>query len=282
MISPNDHSNDPAYKLKEVTFFMDHFRKQSYDDIATMIAKDMGCFLKADGDYHDIIDYLVELEDYSKRATKQDYVWELVYIRRTSARKQGESLKEALFASDCVMKAAEHFDTICKLEPSLYNLCCRIQEYLIANDWFDNPLLQVIAGKIKQRNLAYCEKCFKEIEEQDESMYYQTGYYLYIDLYLSSKEEAEESVQFGYLSRLLSFAMKYFEEDTYYPALKNLLIAYKEATYYSEFSYAKEMENINKVIRWANLAILDGHSDMESSCVFLKQRIAQIKSSTDG
>jgi len=126
MTHQNEHSPDAGFKLKEIAYFMKHFMVKSNDSLANNIISDLNQFLKLGGDCNDIIEYLTELEEYAPKSSSEDYLWELVYARRT-IKSFFEGKENYETAVENALIATKHFDIICKLTPSNHNFCCRIE-----------------------------------------------------------------------------------------------------------------------------------------------------------
>lgn len=279
MISPRDHSFDVEFKFKEVVLFMEHFRFQSTACLAMMILKDLKRFLELGGDHSRVMPYLLELEAYSPKTANEDYVWELVYVRRIIAR-SFEVKKDYESAFEHALRSAKHFDLIVEIRPTTHNFCCRILEYLSAITMLENTKYAFLKIRQIKELYDYCRARFKEISEAKGNIYYETGSSVFLKYYkFSRKQNDPKSVSYDLLTSFIDCTVKHYQDEGDNRLLKNAMIAYQELSGYGMFSYEAEKERIQTVLGWANTAIENGADMLKESYEYLMKTVKKYEDS---
>lgn len=260
--------NDPDFKIKEIDYFIEHFRVRSHDSLATSIAEDLNGFLDLGGDCLRILSYLEELEEYAPQTGKPDFVWELIMARR-KIRNYYLAAKNHDKAFESAWRAAKHFDILCQLSPSTYHLYCRIWENLMAAQ-----CLREIKSKARQVKEIYelCYRLICEVEDDSSDFYYQIASKLYVNLYVFSVrllDPPDES--HDWLAKCIDIDMKRYETKKEPEALGHLITFYNVLTSFSKFSYEREKSRLNIVCAWADAAIHGGQTSLKHDYALLKR-----------
>ena len=249
----NDPYNQPkthSYRVKEIAFLTEVFREDKYDRLAYKIATYIHNFLKAQGKVDDIKNFLEELEAYSTDSRSENFIWELVYIRRYIKNKY--SNPEIAIRHGTI--AANHFGTICKINPSVYNRCCRILE-LLSLVPFLNRLKSNEARKRHSELLENAETFFNDIKVKNPAptIYLRTAYFLYsfkTDYLVLTNAPAE--VQLCELSKFAIHARNYYMQSKEVFVLIKLAETYIELCKIPDFPYESERENIFFLLKELN------------------------------
>lgn len=244
-----ENAVDIELLMKEISFFTKIFRKEPTDDLAISISNDIVTFIKARGNIPSVMDSVNELECYSSKSESEDFVWNLVYIRRRIAGRCGgflSDLKGKLYAAECRYIAAKHFNRICEIKPTVYNKCCEVQEYVSARIEFKNARIQLKSKNI----LNYAEKIFAHIEKSDQPIYYSTGVYLYIELYTCYAKGLLRSRANEALKKAVEYSFNLYEVEKIKGNLEKLSLYYKEYIDNEEYYFVKEKDRLQKLINW--------------------------------
>lgn len=264
-------SGDSDFALAELNFLMKGFRNERDDSRASAIVSALNEFLKSGSDVNLVKETLEELEKYSYESENNDFLWGLVYARRSlseSFQKHGRS-KEAA-ASRHV--GARHFEKICKIRPSYYNFCCRIIEYATAAKLYKNcDGQEVEAGRI----FTYAEALFGKLDDSADKIYLSAGQTLFMNKYLYlMKIRAEEEERYQALKRTVDFTRRLFllERDSW--NLKLLMMCYIDYSRFKAYTVSpEEEENIKEIICWGNEAFSEGNSEIKNYLDKLKVRL---------
>lgn len=252
----NGQSEDAEFALAELRFLIRGFRRGSDDSKALLIAKSIKNIIGQDIDFSPAKEILEEMENYSSESQSDDFIWELVYVRRKLAQYCG-SREEA---AENRYIGAKHFERICEVAPSRFNKFCRIQEYVTAANFF-----MLADGQRNQKRiesiLDYAEEQFVKIEEASEEMYYATGEYLYLNKYLSliyAKVRGSERLET--VKKTVEYSRKHYMIDKSAGTLKTLAMAYLDYTEDEDFSFSEEEENLVTLVEWCWDAVSKGNT----------------------
>lgn len=246
----NRDNKSVEFIFSEINFFIEIFSENNNDKTGLMIAKDINRFLNTGGNYESIIDFLAELENYSVGSNSEDFVWELVYARRFIVDALSEIPEKSACTVESALKSAKHFETICEIEHSAYNQCCRILEYLNFGDLLKKPDENDMHKNQLIENFNYCERLFKDIPVSQDRIYAKTGFNLYhrkYDFLLKIKDEKNEMPYV--LTSLIRYSRDFFNIDNSEVHILGIMaVAYTDFLEYSEFSFEKEKENIRDLL----------------------------------
>ena len=264
-------SGDSDFALAEMKFLMKGFECERDDSRALVIVSALNGFLKAGGEVGAVKETLEELEKYSYESENNDFLWGLVYARRSVS----EFFQEQGKAKDAAVSrhiGARHFEKICKLRPSYYNFCCRIMEYVAAAKLYKNCYGQEIeAGRI----ITYAEALFGNLDESSEKIYLSAGQSLFLDKYLYlMKIRAEEEERYQALKRTVDFTRRLFLLERDSRNLKILMASYIDYSRFKAYPVSPEEEdNLKNIIEWGNEAFLNGNTEIKDCLDKLKIRL---------
>ncbi len=270
-IVSEEQSGKPKFILAEIRFFINGFRNSSNDQKANNIALCIKNFLNAGGDKSEIKEFLFILERYSEETSSEDFLWELVYIRRLLV-KAYDMVFDLPYAAECSHQAAKRFEKICEVAPTHFNHCCRVQEYVSAAIYFIDANKSHLFDKKIEGILDYAEDLFLQIEKSDKAIYYSSGKYLYRirQQYLLRQQYDRSS-----MCRIVK-ELEYFAREVYYREMTTDNLDFWANTYieYLElgaFSYPDEEENYRKLLNLVDEAVLNGSRKLQDSLDKLKK-----------
>lgn len=256
---------DLDFLLAEIKFFLKGFRISTSDEKALNIAKSINEFLKAEGSPICVTNIVLELEEYSTETRSDDFMWQLVYNRRT--------LSECFFrrdnkpyGADCRYIAAQHFEKICELTPSAYNKHCRILEYVIATNDYSKANMKFKNNAI----LTHAEQLFVELEDSVNENYFMVATHLYYNLFVDYKdvqndpERAYESIK-----RCVNYAWRMHRHRNSMGNLQRLSLYYWYYMHCKQYSVAAEEERLRTLI--------DLMSNYEDGNYLIRSRISTFR-----
>lgn len=257
-IVENKPEDDWDFVRAEVRFLMKGFRKEKDDAKANLIACQLKSLLKA-AQYDDSIkETLEELEEYSSESSSDDLLWELVYCRRKLADLYEEG---SMHAVECRLKGAKHFDKIVELRPTLFNFCCRVQEYVTSVIYYmsvsgaDRDSFEI--RKIIDKS----ERLFEEIEENTNKIYIETADYLYIRKYIFLKPyKSKEDEQFAALGKAIYHLCESYKVNKDESTLRSLITYYREYVNFEQFYCDEKKQGLETLIAWVEESGLSGVS----------------------
>lgn len=264
-------SGDSDFALAEMKFLMKGFENERDDSRALVIVSALNGFLKAGGEVGEVKETLEKLEEYSYESENNDFLWELVYARRSVSRffqKQGKS-KDAAVSRHI---GARHFEKICKIRASYYNFCCRIIEYVTAANLYKTCVGQEIeTGRI----FTYAEALFGNLDDSSEKIYLSAGYTLFMGKYLYlMKIKAEEEERYQALKITVDFTRRLFLLKRDSLNLKILMTCYIDYSRFKAYPVSPEEEdNLKNIIEWGNEAFLNGNTEIKDYLDKLKIRL---------
>lgn len=240
---------DLEFSKKEIAFFMKGFIREYSDQKAFMIAKMIYDYLKSGGSRLDTYDHVELLEKYVSATDSDDFLWNLVYIRRFYATKLID-IDEYEWAAKHRRKSAELFEDICRVNPSWHNRNIRVWEYSVAALYaFDHRKIYEVSSLINTV-LNRAEELFGELESMDSENYYDTGRLLYYcRMRYLQKIGGDSGEQFlEYLSKLTYFGRELYRSDKSSTTYLGWMIGYYEnASKYKEFILREGDGNIRMI-----------------------------------
>lgn len=262
IIERND-AFDEEFALKEITFFMKGFRKGPDDIKANCTAKTIKEYLKNEGTSVLIYDYLEELESFSDDSRSDDFLWELVYIRRIYAQRRMD-IGECEMAYSHRYRSAQHFENICKLVPSWYNRRVRIYEYSMASIYLlDHKKFWEIQNKLKDC-IYRTEELLLELEPKDETNYYDTARVVYVckRLYMQAAKLDNGEEWIDCLRKLTYYSRETYRLNKTDVDYLDWVVSYYElGGIYDEFVCREELDNINTLCEWVKDTIESKKND---------------------
>ena len=256
-INPSTTQESADFILKEICFFEKAFKKNQNDRLALNITKAIRSYLKSADDSTPVMKSLEPLEEYAALADNEDFLWELVYIRRDMAEMIADFSNFA--AAEHRHVAAKFFKEIVRVNPSLYNRCARVTELVSASIFFQKARNMFTTNDL----LEQAKALFNEIEETNTEKYYSTGEYLYLNVILNGNIPKSAQAIIPYYLKMIYFSHERYriEKNTY--SIELMALAYTDCLSYEDFCYEDEKENIDELITLLTDAIKDGESSLE-------------------
>ncbi len=281
-IIENERTESADYLFKEIRFLEKCFHKEKNIVTAKLIAESLNKYISAKGNYMELMTLLSELESFSEKAQNEDFLWQLVYIRRAICRDQSKtSFVEMEFAANCHMQSARLFEKICECAPTLHNQHARIMEYLATVAYFENLIIFNDKFKVTVIEiLSYAEKLFEGLEKQANTKYYKIGWCVYSEQHLFYYKHIPGNVNKNYdihCKMIIHLRELYLLDNEDYYSLKMLAIAYSQIVVFPSFSYKAEKENIETTLSWLEEAISKGESQLDKVYRQVKNALKKYK-----
>ncbi|MBO5934830.1 MAG: hypothetical protein J6Q94_05010 [Clostridia bacterium] len=262
-ISSEQSQPDPDFIFNEIRFFEKAFIKDQNDTRALNIARQITTFLKAKDNSNKIIAILTNLEKYATATNSEDFLWELVNIRRTladiSASSKIDTADSLYIAADYRHIAANIFKEIVRVNPSVYNRCAEVIEFVTASRYYKEANSLKATSNILERT----QILFENIEETNTEKYYDAGESLYLDIICNSDRVKSTEDKLKYYLKLIHCSRELYKINKNKTSLNIVASAYIDCLDYEQFSYENEKENINDAILMLEEAIKNGNSSME-------------------
>lgn len=258
---------DAEFLLKEMLFFYKYLRESLNDESAINIAKAINEQLKKGTDIDKIKEPLRFLEEFSINSTNEDLLWELVYTRRTLAKK-----------SDYVenrMISVKHFDKIVKLNPSTHNQCCRVLELLSAVDNVSATTEQ------REKNINLAKQYLSNIDYECSSIYNKT-----VRFYFVLKQGSIENGRMkGNMQQLIKEAVD-FTRGFIYEDFDANLAAFALTKYYDyisseDFPYKEEQSYLKDLHKFFTNKYSSLYPDIDLLCNIIFKEEDRLKKKAD-
>ena len=275
-----DKPYDFEFALKEIAFFMKHYRASANGERAFMITKMIHKYLENGGDLSDVADDFYEVERYAPHSRNNDFIWQLVYVRRllcdTEKRKKNYEA-----AYNHRVESARHFERICVIRPTFHNKRVRIWEYMMATDVAVSSKDKKMLDGEHLEPLCRAKELLSELAEDKEANnnknFSSTAKYVYQTeaVFMERTNTAKGEAWLLCLKNLIYYsAAEYRMTPDSSSNLSNLALYYRVAMYCDGYATPEVIEEINGII-----AIAEGSA--EASGRLMRETIKRLKDTRD-